>query len=333
MASPLFIGVDIGGTNIRAARFSADSHYPDHKVKDPTLAHQGLETVLGRLEMAIGEAAEGRLDEVAGIGIAAPGPIDPHTGTVLSAPNLQGWNNLPLQKLMEQRIGRPVFLGNDANLAGLGEWRFGAGQGHKDIVYLTISTGIGAGIIAGGRMLVGANGLAAEVGHVLAVPDGPMCGCGHRGHLEAVASGTAIGRLARARLEAGDGANSIVRDLAGGRVENVTAELVGAAAQAGDEFGQRQIDEAGAHIGRTVAGLLHILNPSIVILGGGVSMMGEVFLEPIRAAVRQHAMSEAYWRNCPIVLAALGDDAGLIGAGALAMAEVQLRVASVTVRA
>jgi glucokinase len=240
---------------------------------------------------------------------------------ILSAPNLPGWDNLPLRRIMEERLGRPVFLGNDANLAALGEWKFGAGQGHQDVLYLTISTGIGGGVITGGRMLIGARGLGTEVGHMLAVPDGPLCGCGQRGHLEAVASGTAIARLARAKLKAGDGSDSRIWELCGGDLDNVTGALVGQAAQAGDEFARRLIVEAGTFIGRTVASLLHCLNPSIVIFGGGVSLLGDVILEPIRAAVRQYAMSEAYWRYCPIVPASLGDNAGLMGAGALAMEE------------
>ncbi len=321
MTGPYFIGVDIGGTNIRAARFVGDSHVPDPKTRFPTQAPKGLETVLNRMEQAVRDVAGDELDQVAGVGIAAPGPIDPFAGVVYGAPNLPGWENLPLRRMMAERLGRPVFLGNDANLAALGEWRFGAGQGHNDILYLTISTGIGGGIICGGRLLLGAKGLAAEVGHMLAVPDGPMCG--QRGHLEAVASGTAIGRAARAKLKAGDGEDSRIWDLVAGDLSNVTGAIVGTAAQAGDEFARRLIVEAGTFIGRTVASLLHAFNPSVVIFGGGVSLLGEVILEPIRTTVRQHVMSEVYWRNCAIVLGALGDDAGLIGAGALAMEEVR----------
>jgi glucokinase len=172
-------------------------------------------------------------------------------------------------------------------------------------------------------MLVGARGLGTEVGHMLAVPDGPLCGCGQRGHLEAVASGTAIARLARAKLKNGDGAESRLWELSSGDLESVTGAMVGLAAQDGDEFARRLIVEAGTFIGRTVASLLHCLNPSVVICGGGVSLLGDVILEPMRAAVRQFAMSEAYWRHCPIVPAVLGDDAGLIGAGVLAMEETR----------
>jgi glucokinase len=323
MSASQFIGVDIGGTSIRAARFVGESHDPASKTKIATQATKGVETILQRLEMAVREVAGDNLGEIAGIGIAAAGPLDPNTGVVLSAPNLPGWENLPLRRMMEARLERPVYIGNDANMAALGEWKFGAGQGHMDVLYLTISTGIGAGVISGGQMLVGARGLATEVGHMLAVPDGPLCGCGQRGHLEAVASGTAIARLARVKLKAGDGADSKLWELSSGDLESITGALVGQAALAEDEFAQRLIVEAGGFIGRTVASLLHCLNPSIVICGGGVSMLGNIILEPVRAAVRQHTMSEAYWRYCPIVPAALGDDAGLIGAGVLAMEETR----------
>jgi glucokinase len=322
MTAPIFIGVDIGGTSIRAARFIGESHVPDAKTKAPTLATQGAQMVIQRIEQAIREVAPENLDEVAGIGMITPGPVDPFTGTVLSAPNISGWDNLPLQQLMEERVRRPVFLGNDANLAALAEWKFGAGRGHNDVLYLTISTGIGSGMICGGKMLLGVHGLAAEAGHILAVPDGPVCGCGHRGHLEAVASGTAIGETARRRLKAGWAPDSQMRDLCEGELDKVTSVVVGQAALAGDAFAQELMAEAGTHIGRTLASLLHLFNPSIVIFGGGVSMVGDLLLDPVRTALRQHALSDHYWRECQIVMAALGDDAGLIGAGALAMESV-----------
>jgi glucokinase len=322
--TPYYIGVDIGGTNLRAARFAGENHTPEAKAKIPTLAVKGYNTIMQRLEHVVREVAPADITQVAGIGMTVPGPLNPYTGTVLTTPNMPGWDNLLLKKIMEEKLGRPVFLGNDANLAALGEWKFGAGQGHKDVLYLTISTGIGGGAVCGGRLLLGAQGLATEVGHMLAVPDGPLCGCGQRGHLEAVASGTAIGRLAQARLRAGDGADSKIWELVSGEVGAVTGAVVGEAALAGDDFAIHQITEAGRFIGRTLASLVHILNPSIIILGGGVSLLGDVLLTPVRDALKRHVMSESYWKDCPVVTAALGDDAGLVGAGALAMEETAL---------
>jgi len=319
--SSIFIGVDLGGTNIRAARFIGDHHHPEAKSKRPTQASEGYEAVMQRIEQTIRDVAPANLKEVAGVCISGPGPLDPYQGLVLRAPNLPGWENLPLKKIMEERLGCPVFIGNDANLAALGEWKFGAGRGHNDVLYLTISTGIGGGVITGGRLLLGARGLGAEVGHMLAVPDGPLCSCGQRGHLEAIASGTAIGRTAQFKLRAG--ADSQIREMVKGDLNQVTGIIVGQAAQAGDQFAQKLIAEAGMLIGRTVASLLHAYNPSIVIFGGGVSLLGDILLETVRAAIREYSMSDVYWRDYPIVPAALGDDAGLVGAGALAMEETK----------
>jgi glucokinase len=313
-----YIAVDIGGTQMRAACYSPDHLIPIAINRIPTQA-AGF-TPLERLFMVIESIwpTDGR---VAAIGVAAPGPLNPYTGVMVEAPNIPGWENLPLRSHLEDRFKAPVGMGNDANLAALGEWKIGAGQGHHHMMFLTISTGIGGGIITGNRLLVGVRGLAAEVGHMVAVPDGPMCGCGRRGHLEAVASGTGLAHLAHARLAAGEGPDSAVRQMCGGAFDSVTSAMLGAAAQAGDVFARRLFTEAGTHIGRAVASLLHTLNSSIVICGGGVSMLGEVLLEPMRAAVRENAMSDAYWRDCPIVLSALGDDGGLIGAGVLAIEE------------
>ena len=322
MAPTYYIGVDIGGTNIRAARFAPESQIPEHKVRHPTLAAEGLEAVLDRIETAIREVAGEELSSVAGIGIVAPGPIDPYSGLLLKAANLPGWIDVPLRRLIEERLGRPTFLGNDANLAALGEWKFGAGRGQRDVLYLTISTGIGGGVVADGRLLLGARGLAAEVGHILAVPDGPLCGCGQHGHLEAVASGTALGRVARERLLAGTAGDTRILELAGGQVEAVTGAVVGAAAMAGDALALEIVTEAGTLLGRTLASLLHAFNPGIVICGGGVSLLGELLLDPMRAAVKEYCMDDGFWRNCPIVQATLGDDGGLVGAAALAMESV-----------
>ncbi len=322
MTAPFFIGVDIGGTSVRAARFEGYTHAPAAKVKAPTLANKGVAAVLERVEKSIREVSPPEMREVAGVGVIAPGPSDPFTGVVLAAANLPGWLDVPLKKTLEERLRVPVFIGNDANLAALAEWKFGAARGHKDVLYLTLSTGIGAGVISRGEMLLGARGLALEAGHMLAVPDGPLCGCGQRGHLEAVASGTAIGRNAQARMKAGDGEDSKIWEIAGGHLEQVTGAVVGEAALAGDKFARQFVIEAGTFIGRAVADLMHLFNPSIVVCGGGVSLLGDILFNPLREAVKKYAMNDFYWKNVPIVPAALGDDAGLVGAGALVMEEV-----------
>jgi glucokinase len=181
-------------------------------------------------------------------------------------------------------------------------------------------------VILNDKLLLGAHGLATEVGHLLLRPDGPLCGCGQRGCLEALASGPSIARNARDRLARGEGADSPLHALVETDPAQLSTAIIGQAAQAGDAFALGLLAEAGEAIGYGLASLLHLFNPSIVVIGGGVSLVGEVLFEPIRATVRRHAMNETYWREVPIVPAALGDDAGLVGAGALAMEESRARV-------
>jgi len=315
---PQFIAVDFGGTNIRAARYTEDGALLA-RAQHPTLAAGGGEAVVERILATIHEVLPAA-GEVMAVGVAAPGPLNPRTGTLIAPPNLPIRNFL-LRDAIQDAVGVPVFTGNDANLAALAEWKFGAGRGHADVLYLTISTGIGSGVVSGGRLLLGKDGLAAEAGHILAVPDGPMCGCGQRGHLEAVASGTAIARTTIGRLHGG--AASTIPDMLDGDLSRLTAATVGQAAQAGDALAIEVLAEASHWIGRTLASLMHLFNPGIVIFGGGVSQTGELLLAPIREAVNKYTLSPAYWEGVPIVQAQLGDDVGLLGALALALEETK----------
>jgi glucokinase len=255
--------------------------------------------------------------QVCGVGIGAPGPVDPYRGLLIQGPNLPGWINIPLRDRLAERLKIPVFLGNDANLAALGEWQFGAGRGTDDLIYITISTGIGGGIICGGRLLVGAHGLAGEPGHVTLVPDGPACACGGRGHLEAVASGPAIARRTRELLGRDGGASSL-HALCGGDPSRIDAKLVSAAAKQGDTLAFSVFQEAGGYVGRAVADMLTLLNPTMIILGGGVSRAGDLLLDPVRKAVERYVMNPSYLEDLRITTAQLGDDAGLFGGFVLA---------------
>ncbi|MBM4422866.1 MAG: ROK family protein [Chloroflexi bacterium] len=307
-----YIAVDVGGTNIRAARYTPDGQLLARAHYDtPTHSGAAMERIIAAITDVMPDPRE-----VRAIGIGAPGPLDPKTGIVLRAPNLPGWEDFPLRETMEKRFGLPTTIGNDANMAAMGEWKFGAGRGHDDVLYLTISTGIGGGVISGGRLVVGARGLATELGHVTVAPDGPVCGCGQRGHLEALASGPAIGLTARIRLHGG--AESKITEMVGGEIDSVTAKHVGMAALAGDEFAIGLLNEAGTYIGRAIADFLHMFNPSIVILGGGVAInVGDPLFRPARKAMQQRWMGSVY--DCAIVPAQLGDDVGLLGTLALAM--------------
>lgn len=311
-----YIAVDLGGTNIRAARYDGQGQLIA-RAKHPTDSDNQENPVANRVIACVQEVIGHHASDVSAIAIGAPGPINPFMGVVIRAPNVPGWKNFPLKQVIEKRFNIPTEIGNDANMAALGEWKFGAGRGHQDVLYLTISTGIGGGIVSGGKLLVGAHGIAAEMGHITIVPDGPVCGCGQRGHLEALASGPSMARTARTRLRAGT--RSSMLDLVEGDIEAITAQHIGDAARMGDDFARSIVAEAGGYIGRALADFLHILNPSIIILGGGVSNMGELIIEPARAAMKRLVMTDDYFRECNIVQAQLGDDVGLLGALALAM--------------
>jgi glucokinase len=220
-----------------------------------------------------------------------------------------------LREILSQEFGLPVYVNNDANVAALAEQRFGAGRGCSDIVYLTISTGIGGGIISGGQLLLGAHGLAGEPGHTTVEPAGPRCNCGNVGCLEVMAAGPAIARHALNLMQQGH--HSTLWVAVQGGME-LTAEMVGRAAQEGDDVALQAIARAAHYLGIGVLNLIHIFDPDRVILGGGVSKLGSLLFDPVRAWVREHAMT-ALQRETPVVPAALGDQVGLLGAVAWAM--------------
>lgn len=304
----MYIAVDIGGTQIRVAVYPKGEQRPYKQKRIPT---QGGN--MSPLDRLIGLVAElwPVEDRVCAIGMAAPGPINPQLGVIYYAPNIPGWEKLPLAQILQERFGVPVLLGNDANLAALGEWRYGAGKGHHDLLYMTISTGIGGGVICDDRLLLGAHGLAAELGHVTVLPDGPLCGCGHRGHLEAVASGTAIERYVAEQL-----AQGVPSSLAEFRTPS--GRDISMAAEQGDPLAKAALARAGTFIGYALGDYLHIFNPSIIILGGGVSRSGPFLIEPLRAAIAEQVISPQYLHGLVITTAELGDNAGLMGALALA---------------
>lgn len=308
------LAIDFGGTNIRVARFETPTPPPSVQIKRKTLAEEGPDRVIERLTEAIAELMPDDASSVK-IGIAAPGPLDPAEGIIIQAPNLPGWKNIPLSHQLSDHFNCPVLLGNDANLAALGEWGHGAGIGTDHMIYMTISTGIGGGIISHGRLLTGFRGLAAELGHMTIMPNGPRCGCGIHGHLEAVAAGPAIARNARSRIDAGDATS--LKSLLDDGVE-ITAVHIAEAAKDGDPLSIDVIADAGRLIGHHLANLAHAFSPELFILGGGVSSIGDLLFNPIRQSFQDHVMDPIYAENIRVVPAALGDDAGLVGAMVLA---------------
>jgi glucokinase len=302
-----YIAVDIGGTQMRAACFEENKQTP---ITIQRVATQGVDdTPLDRLIVLLESVwPEGH---VCGVGVAAPGPLDPFKGIVINAPNINGWMNLPLQHHLEERFEVKVSLGNDANLAALGEWKYGAGRGYHHLIYITVSTGIGGGVIIDDKLLLGERGLAGELGHVTILPNGPICSCGQPGHVEALASGPALARWAQQEIQ--KGISSILP--ASG---DFTAKDIGKAAQQGDQVAISALGRSGYYLGLALANYLQIFNPSVIIIGGGVSKTGRFLFDPLKASLREHVMSLDYMDNLIITSAALGDEVGLMGALALA---------------
>ncbi|PKO04647.1 MAG: hypothetical protein CVU41_15705 [Chloroflexi bacterium HGW-Chloroflexi-3] len=302
----IYVVSDIGGTQIRVESYDAGSLNPINQKKIPTQAKGQLP--VDRLIKLIQEIKENHT--IKAIAVAAPGFLDPDLGIVYEAPNIPGWENYPLRKILEDVFNIPIFLGNDANLAALGEWKFGAGIGHSNLLYLTISTGIGSGAILNNNLLLGHKGLAGEFGHVTVLPGGPMCGCGKQGHIEAIASGTGILNYVNEQISAGR--TTILRKL-----EKITGKDVSQAAKDGDGLAIEAYNRAGYYLGIALANFLHMLNPSIVIFGGGVSSSGELLFEPMRKSLEERLISPAYLDGLSFTMAQLGDDVGLKGALAL----------------
>ena len=310
----MFVAADIGGTHVRAALYEADNPQP--------IAHQRADTradepgAYDRLRAAI-QTVWPKSGEVLAIGMSSPGPLDPRAGRVLTTPNIPEWHDFPLAPNLSADFHVPAFLSNDASLGALGEWKFGAARGHADVLYLTVSTGVGGGVISNNHLVQGFHGLAAELGHTVLDPDGPLCSCGFAGHLEAFASGPAIARYVTEELERGTKSSMP-------RGTRLSAQTVAEAAKHGDALAISAYRRAGEYLGIGVANFLHAFDPSIVIIGGGVSRAGPLLFEPFEASLRRRVFHPRYLENLKIAAADLGDDVGLLGA--LALAQISMHV-------
>ncbi|MGI5837401.1 MAG: ROK family protein [Chloroflexota bacterium] len=307
------IVVDLGGTRFRVA-VGNPSGALEWRTSKFTRVERGLSPVLEELYQTVDEALSKVPDQnnVTGLAIAAPGPLDPHTGVIFSPPNMPGWDRVPIKKLFEERFKLPVRVENDANMAAVGEYRYGSGKGKRHVVYITVSTGIGGGIISDGRLLLGAGGFAGEIGHMTVDVKGERCSCGNVGCLEWLASGTSIAR--RARQRAKSGVRSALRGLPR---EEITAKLVSELAYQGDRLAEDVLRDAGVALGVGIVNLAHLFNPERVILGGGVALnAGPILWDAIHSTIRARAMPSSQ-QGLDVVPAALGDDAGLLGGVAL----------------
>ncbi len=310
------VGIDLGGTQVRAGLVDEKGRIVRREAM-PTRAREGQEAVLNRIATLVRDVcADVPWNSIRAVALAVPGPVDPYTHTVRLAPNLAGWRDVPVGDLLSEKLGRPVLVGNDANLAALGEYRFGAGRGIDHLIYITVSTGVGGGIIVDGRLLLGHKGYAAEVGHHVVLANGPRCGCGNRGCLEALASGTAIAREARVAVAMGE--ETRLREMCEGDIWRIDARMVGEAARAGDDVAGRVMQRAGHYLGIGIVNLMHIFNPRRIILGGSVMKAGRLVTEPMWEAIRERAHT-AYLEDFDIREASLGDDVGILGAAALAL--------------
>ncbi|OBZ94647.1 glucokinase [Pararhizobium polonicum] len=305
------LAFDLGGTELRAALVDGEGRLLAF-ASVPTLAREGVMAVVGQIEM-LAETVRREVPDavVAGVGIGAPGPLDPKAGIVLGAPTLSGWHDVPLAGILSDRFGLPVGLENDANAAALGEWCFGAGRGANSLVFVTVSTGIGGGAIADRRIIHGRRGLAAEIGHMTITDTGDRCFCGAVGCFEAVASGTALGRRATAMTAAGDGSRLRVLSCDAA----VTGRDVVDAARAGDPMALSLLAEEARWLGIGFTNLLHLYSPDVIVMGGGISNGFDLLSETIEATIRSRAMPA--YRDVPVVPAQLGRHAGLIGVASL----------------
>lgn len=302
------IGLDIGGTKVLGAVVAADGTVvSEQEVPSPD--------DLAPLVSACADLVEHLDAPDAPIGVGVAGLVD-GTGNVRYAPNIPGVRNAPLRAELESATGRPAVVDNDANVAALGEVVHGAARGADHALVITLGTGIGGGIIIGGRVYHGAHGFAAEVGHFQVERDGPRCACGEYGHWEAIASGTALGRMARELVAAGDGA--AVLEAAAGNAEAVAGEHVGIAAARGDAAALALVGRYADNVAIGLAALVNILDPEIIVVSGGLVAMGALLFDPLEVAFRAHVEASDYRPEVPIVVARLGTRAGVIGAAALA---------------
>jgi len=307
------IGIDVGGTKINALRVARGG---------TILARSGASTPADDSERTLATtirlASELRTPGVLAVGVGAAGLVDAADGVLRFAPNL-AWREMTIAARMRDSLGLPCQVDNDANAAAYGEYRFGAGRGYRHMLLVAVGTGIGGGIVSDGRLFRGAHGFAAEIGHIIVEPDGPLCGCGNRGCWEQVAAGRAIDRMGKQAAREHD---SILRSLAGGDPEGVTGRLVTEAAGRDDAIARGIFAEVGRRLGQGIAGLVNVLDPQVVVVGGGAMEAGGLLLDPARAAFDEAVEGLEHRPRVPIVAAELGNDAGAVGAATLALDEL-----------
>lgn len=311
------VGVDLGGTNIVVGALPEDGSKQLGVRSEPTHAERGADAVVDRIVSLVAQTISdvsstqgAKLQDFLGVGIGAPGPLDRERGIVVVAPNL-GWSNFPLRDAISDRIRLPATLDNDANCATFGEWWCGAAQGARNVVGITIGTGIGGGLVFDGRLYHGSSDVAGEIGHTTIDSTGRYCRCGNYGCLEAYASGPAIALRAREALERDE--VSMLHKMVSGHLEQLTAATVYEAAKRGDSLAMEVVRDTAKFLGTGVANLLNVLNPDVVVITGGVTAAGDRLFEPLRAEVKRRAFRPAV-EACRILPGSLEGTAGVVGA-------------------
>ena len=313
----LVIGVDVGGTKV-AAGFVSPEGKITKQVRTPMVADgdsaAGFAAVTAAVNSLLSTGVQ--LEAILGIGICSPGPLDPQTGVVINPPNLPCWRNFSLASEMSRLYRLPVRVDNDANAAGLAEALWGAGAGYRNVFYATIGTGIGTGIIFDGRLYHGRTGAAGEGGHMSIDYRGPLCGCGKRGCIETLAAGPAIGRRARSKLTDKHLAGSVLAKLAAANSDAITSELVGQAAQNGDALAREVLCETVALLSVWLSNIIDLLEPDVIIIGGGVSSMLQPFFTSMQEQISDTCVNQRA-HEIPLLPACYGADSGIAGGAAL----------------
>lgn len=317
----LIVGIDVGGTKVAGGLVTPQGRLAKSAVV-PTRAQEGFKTsfaqIVGLIEGLIRDA--GGKDKVLGIGICTPGPLNPKTGLVINPPNLPGWRNIHLVEKIRRHFRVPARLENDANAAGFAEVLFGAAVGYRDVFYVTVSTGIGTGVIINKKIHHGKNGVAGEGGHVSVDYRSPYrCGCGTLGCIEALAAGPGMVRRARVKLEQEHTLPSLLREMTGGHTSRITPRMIQEASRAHDPVAQGIIDETGFYLGVWLAGMITLLDPEAIVIGGGVAQIGRPLFKKIRETIPHYTINRRFAVKTPLLPAKLQKNVGIFGAASLFM--------------
>ena len=321
-ADDLILGVDLGGSKILTAVVNSRGEMLSSN-ESTTPATEGHEAVIQSIvdsSHRVLKQADVAISELIAIGVGAPGLSNPETGILFTSPNLPGWRNVPLRDIMQERLDKKTFVINDANAAALGEFCFGAARGTRNFIYVTLSTGIGGGIVIDGKIYSGVIGAAGEVGHMTIDDEGPICNCGSRGCWETLASGTALAKEARHRIK--EGVRTSILEYVEGDVEKVTAQVIHSAAKQGDSLAKELIARTGYYVGVGLANLINIFNPELIVIGGGLSNIGDMLLKSAFKVAGERAFKEAF-QAVRFASTELGRNSGVLGATAFALQEMR----------